>query len=109
MQLPSPDLATPMHLLSDQLHALGPITALLRFLNLLDVCAFKPFWTEIDGWRANGANQVNFAEVSDFDANIRRCQPATITRARRLTRRRARCPCALEAECSRFNWPPLPS
>ena len=76
MQLPSPDFATSMYLLPEKLHALEPIKALLRFHNLLDTCAFKRFWMEIDAWRANGANQavVNFAEVSDFDQNIRRCQ-----------------------------------
>jgi hypothetical protein len=44
--------------------------------NLLDACALKRFWMEIDGWRANGANRavINFAEVSDFDKSIRRCQ-----------------------------------
>ena len=105
-----------MYLLPEKLHALEPVKALLRFHNLLDTCAFKLFWMEIDGWRANGANQavINFAEVSDFDANIRRSQPRQQVHARRLAhklvpRRRARCPCALEAECSRFDWPPLPS
>jgi len=99
MQLPSPDFATSMYLLPEKLHALEPIKALLRFHNLLDTCAFKRFWMEIDAWRANGANQavVNFAEVSDFDQNIRRCQGQQKAHARGLAhklvpRRRARCP-----------------
>jgi hypothetical protein len=78
MQMPAPDFLTSLCLLPQRLHSLEPVRQLLKLHALLDQCAFKKFWNELDAWRANQANQaiVNFAEVKDFDSSIRSCQLA---------------------------------
>ena len=76
MEMPSPDFHTSLFLLNEKLQQLEPIKLLIKLSNLLDTCAFKRFWKDLDAFRANAANAsiVNFAEVKEFDSAIRRCQ-----------------------------------
>jgi hypothetical protein len=74
MELPAPDFFTSMYLVHESLHALEPIKFLMKLQSLLETCQFTRYWKELNQFKANAANAalVNFAEVKDFDAAIRK-------------------------------------